>query len=493
MGTEGMIEFEPYARPSLPTLRDIVAVPFRHRLTILVAFGLIAIAVAVSGVWSPAYDAHMKILVQRQRSDAIVTSSPNAPVQYSGDEVSEEDLNSEVELITSDDLLRKVVLSTYLNGMRPLVAVGANDTTIARAVRKLSKDLRVDAIRKTHVISVSYHSRNPDLGAEVLRVLAAAYTEKHAEVHRPSGEFRFFDQQAEHFHQGLEGAQQQLTEFSKHSGVISSELQRDSSLQRADDFDSNAHQLQATVADTEQHIRALQAALQSLPPRMTTAVRSSDNPQLLQQLKGTLLTLELKRTELLTKYAPSYRPVQEVENQIADAKSAISAEETKPIREETTDQNPDYLWARGELIKAQTELSGLKAHEAESTAIARQYRKAAQRIAQDGVVQQNLLRDVKVQEDSYLLYVNKREEAAISDALDRRGILNVAIAEQPIVPALPSRSPLYAIMLTLFLATTGSLVTAFVVDIMDPSFRTPDEVSRYLSIPVLAVLPRGNG
>jgi uncharacterized protein involved in exopolysaccharide biosynthesis len=274
---------------------------------------------------------------------------------------------------------------------------------------------------------------------------------------------------------------------------VAAQLERDAALQRAEDFDSNAHQFQATIADTEQHIRALEGELQSVPPRTTTAVRTSDNPQLLQQLKSTLLNLKLKRTELLTKYDPSYRLVQEVETQIADTKSAITAEESKPLREQTTDQNPDYVWVRGELTKAEAELSGLKAHKAAATAIAKLYRTAAQRIDQDGVVQENLLRDVKVQEDSYLLYVHKREEAAISDALDQRGILNVAIAEQPIVPALPSRSPLYAAVLTLFLATTGSLVTTFVVDVMDSSFRTPDELSRYLGTPVLAALPKGNG
>jgi uncharacterized protein involved in exopolysaccharide biosynthesis len=492
MRTEG-IELERYPQPSLPTLRDIVAVPFRHRFAMLVAFALIAAAVAISGVWLPKYEAQMKILVQRQRSDAIVTSSANAPAQYSGDEVSEEDLNSEVELLTSNDLLRKVVLSTSLNGELALVPAGADELTIARAVRKLSKELKIDALRKTHVISVSYQSRKPQVAAEVLRTLAAAYTEKHAEVHRPSGEFKFFNQQAEQFHQGLEQAQHKLTDFSQQSGVVAAQLERDSALQRADEFDSNAHQLHATVAETEQHIRALQVELQSVPPRMTTAMRTSDNPQLLQQLKSTLLNLELKRTELLTKYDPSYRPVQEVDKQIAEAKGAISAEESKPLREQTTDQNPNYLWVRGELTKAQADLGGLKAHEAAAAAIAGQYRASARHIDQEGVVQQNLSRDVRVQEDSYLLYVHKREEAAISDSLDRRGILNVAMAEQPIVPALPSRSPLYAVLLTLFLATTGSLVTAFVVDLMDPSFRTPDELAQYLGTPVLAALPKGNG
>jgi uncharacterized protein involved in exopolysaccharide biosynthesis len=492
MKTEG-IGSERYAQQSLPTLRDIVAVLFRHRSAMFAAFALIAAAVAISGVWVPKYEAQMKILVQRQRSDAVVTSSANAPVQYSVEQVSEEDLNSEVELLNSEDLLRKVVQLTQVNGKPALTSDGGDEVSIAKAVRRLSKDLKIEAIRKTHVISVHYRSGDPQIAVEVLKTIAAAYTEKHTEVHRPTGEFKFFDQQTERYRQGLEQAQEKLTDFSKESGVVSAQLERDAALQRANEFDSNARQAQTTVAETEQRIRSLQAQLQFLQPRMTTAVRTSDNPYLLQQLKSTLLNLELRRTELLTKYDPTFRLVQEVDNQIAEANSALSAEEGKPIRDETTDQNPNYQWVRAELAKAQADLSGLKAHEATAASIAGQYRESARRLDQNGVVQQDLLRDAKVQEDSYLLYVRKRQEAGISDALDQRGILNVAIAQQPVVPALPSRSPVMFALLALVLSLTGGFSTAFVADLMDPSFRTQEELASYLGTPVLATLPKSNG
>ena len=48
----------------------------------------------------------MKILALRQRSDAMVTASANAPDQFSNDQVSEEDLNSEVELLNANARLR---------------------------------------------------------------------------------------------------------------------------------------------------------------------------------------------------------------------------------------------------------------------------------------------------------------------------------------------------------------------------------------------------
>ena len=485
------LAIEPHIPQPLPTLRDVVAVLFRQRWPMLIAFAIVVIAVVLSGVWVPKYETQMKILVRRQRSDAIVTSSANAPPQFAGDQVSEEDLNSEVELLNSEDLLRKVVLTTGLSGKSGAPADHASEVMIAKAVRKLSKDLKIEPLRKTNVISVRYHASDPELAAAVLNALAAAYTEKHLEVHRSSGEFKFFDQQTEQYQQGLDQAQAKLTDFTQGTGVVSAELERDSALRQANEFDSTARQAQTAVLETEQRVRALQAQLQSMQPRMTTVVRTSDNPQLLDQLKSTLLNLQLKRTELLTKYEPTYRLVQEVDQQIADAKSAIAAEENKPIREESSDQDPDYQWVRAELTKAQADLSGLKARAASAASIAEQYHGSAQRLDQNEITQQNLLRAVKTQEENYLLYVHKREEARISDALDQRGILNVAVAEQPVVPVLPTWSLMNVVLFTILLAGIFSLFMAFAVDFMDPSFRTPDELVNYLGMPVLAALPAG--
>jgi uncharacterized protein involved in exopolysaccharide biosynthesis len=487
------LEIERYAWQPPPTSRDIVAVLFRRRWAMLTAFVVVVVAVVLSGVWIPKYDAQMKILVQRQRSDAMITPSANAPAQFTGDQVSEEDLNSEGELLSSNDLLRSVVLSTGLSDKLGSPSDRDRPVRLAKAVRTLAKSLTIEPLRRSNVISVQYSNRDPQLVAQVLQALAAAYTEKHLELQHSSGEFKFFDQQTKQYQQGLDQAQVELTDFTRKTGVVSAQIERDSALQQANEFDSTAHQAQTSVIETEQRVRSLQAQLQSIQPRLTTVVRNSDNPQLLEQLKSTLLTLQLKRTDLLTKFEPTYRLVQDVDQQIADAKSAISAEQSKPLRDETTDQNPDYEWVRAELTKAQADLSGLAARETAAATVAVQYHETAQHLGQEELVQQDLQQAAKTQEENYLLYVQKREEARISDALDQRGILNVAMAEQPVVPALPSRSPLDVALLTLLLGVTFSFSTALVVDVMDPLFRTPDELANYLGIPVLAALSKGGG
>jgi uncharacterized protein involved in exopolysaccharide biosynthesis len=469
----------------LPTLQEVGLTLTRWRWAVLATFLLIVMAVVVSGVWIPKYEAAMKIMVSRQRSDAIVTPSDSAPVLVNGDQVSEEDLNSEIELINSEDLLRNVVLAT---GLEQKANTTPSEATIARAVRNLGKELKIEAVRKTNVISIRYANRNPKMAAAVLKALAAAYIDKHIEVHRPPGEFAFFDQQAKQYQQRLGQAQDMLTEFTKKSGVVSADAERDSALQQATAFDATARQAQSALDEATQRLQTLNAQLKSVPPRLTTAQRTTDNPQLLEHLKSTLLTLQLKRTELLTKYDPSYALVKEVDKEIADTTSAIDSEGKNPIREQTTDQNPTYLWIQGEITKTQTELTGLKSRAASSAAIASQYRASARVLEQDSVVQQDLKRQTKTQEENYLLYTRKREEARISNALDRGGILNVAIAEQPIVPALAVGSSTTVIFLTLFLALIMSVSTAFVMDYAKPTFHSAREITGYLGTPVLAVL-----
>jgi len=109
----------------------------------------------------------------------------------------------------------------------------------------------------------------------------------------------------------------------------------------------------------------------------------------------------------------------------------------------------------------------------------------------DSVAQQDLLRAAKGDEENYLLYLRKREEARIGDALDEHRILNVAIVERPVVPALPTHPVVLNFLLAFGLAMAFSIGIAFVTEYFDATIRTPDEAYGVLGVPVLAWLPAG--
>ena len=97
-------------------------------------------------------------------------------------------------------------------------------------------------------------------------------------------------------------------------------------------------------------------------------------------MKTHLLELQLKRTELLTRFEPSYRLVQEVDRQIDETRQSIAAEALTPVRDETTDKDPNYEWARMELEKAEVQGQSLRARQATAAAQIANLRTSAQQM-----------------------------------------------------------------------------------------------------------------
>ncbi len=468
------------------SVRDAVACIFRQKWLILAAFSLLMVVTLMAGLWTRKYDAHIKILVLRQRFDPMVSPKAEAPILVSGS-VSEEELNSEVELLKSEDLLGKVVASTGL--ARHIRSNGGGPYAVAAATRQLALALDIQAIHKTNVIVVHYHSSDPQDLQPVLNALAEAYIEKHREVHRSSGEFEFFEQQADIYRTTLERAQRDLVTFTQTRGVVSAQLERDLTLQKLADLAASAQKTHADIAEIKRRIVSLKAQLSATSPRLVTEVRTAENPQVMQQLKASLLTLELKRIELLTRFEPAYPAVQQVEEQIRQNRASLDKELGAPPKQETTDVDPTFAMLRSDLAKAEAQLNGLEARDfAESSTIAR-YRSQAQSLGEQNIAQQDLERQAQTAADNYQLYSRKREEARIGDALDQRGILNVAIAERPRPATLPMQSQFALATIWVLVSGFGSIGLGVAADRIAPTLRTPDEVTAYLHLPVLAALP----
>src|SRR5690348_13506170 len=82
-----------------PTLRDVLAVVFRQRRILTISFVVIVVAAQLYGLLFPSYRGEMKILVRRGRVDPMLTPAPTPPPEFVRNEVSEEELNSEAELL----------------------------------------------------------------------------------------------------------------------------------------------------------------------------------------------------------------------------------------------------------------------------------------------------------------------------------------------------------------------------------------------------------
>src|SRR2546425_13328778 len=117
-----MGDFASWTQPRDPdratTLRDVLAPLFRHRRLVSLTFLGLFLGVVLAGLLLPKkYEAHMKILVRRERMDPVGTSESTAQRQGSL-AVTEEKLQSEGALLKSRGLLEKVVVGRWLHEPR---------------------------------------------------------------------------------------------------------------------------------------------------------------------------------------------------------------------------------------------------------------------------------------------------------------------------------------------------------------------------------------
>ena len=85
---------------------------------------------------------------------------------------------------------------------------------------------------------------------------------------------------------------------------------------------------------------------------------------------------------------------------------------------------------------------------------------------------------------------NKLAQAQVTHSLDKGGILNVAVVQEPQLPALPVHSTLGMLAAAIFTGGLLSLGAAFISDIFDPTIRNAGELGEVLRVPLLAQFGR---
>lgn len=481
------------------TVRDVLAPLFRHRRVVLGTFVVVFVAaILLSSLWaSRYYVSRMQVVVEQDRSDPIVSAGQNGTV-LNNKPVTLDQITSEIALLQGEDMLKTVVTACGLDkGWSPSEMFMPNDASRRqrmkqeRAARALATKLKVEAEKTSDVIDVSYgRVGEPETPACVLQTLSKLYVDKHLQLLRPAGSSDFFADETAKYKKALDDAETKLVAFSANAGVAAPDLLRSDLAQQVALSEAALNQAEQMASADQRRMDDLKKQMAITPQRSpTTESRMAPN-LLLENLQASLLKAEVKRTELLLKYDPSYPLVVEADQEIAETKAAIAKAESESYLNTATDRDGTYEYLRQDLAKSQADLASAKATAGTLTNNIRKMRLQMVEYDRDAVQQGALARDAKAAEASYLLYLTKREEERTSDALDKRGIANVAIAVAPTVPTLPDHSPLLVLAMGLFAALLAGVASGYVAEHLDNSFRTPDEVMNTLSMPVLAVVPK---
>ncbi len=473
------------SKPNL-SLRDGAVVLFRRKWLILTTLltALIVTAFVVSRT-TDKYESRMKLLVKNMRADVPVTATSKDSA--ADNEVSESQINSEIELLKGRDLLEQVVKQVKLAKTSP---TGEENKAVEEAVYKLEKDLRISSVKKANIIEVTFSAQSPETAAAVLNKLAELYLEKHLKVNHPTGAFDFFQDQADTRKKDLREVENRFSNFQKQTGTVGIGQQKELTINRLAETKSKLKDLEGVIAETDKRMTEIENQLSRTDKRITTQNRVVPNQYSAERLNTMLVELRNRRTQLLTKFQPTDRVVKEVDEQILTTNEALQKAVKTTASEETTDTNPLRQSLESELARAKIDQKGRIALQRNLSEQVGQYQAQLTRLTGATAIHDDLARQVKQSEETYQLYAKKEEESRISDALDKQKISNVSVAEIPIAPLMPNKNERLTVgVLGLSIGLLFSFGSAFAGELLRDTFYSPRELETFAEVPVLATIP----
>lgn len=471
------------------SLRTIVDAVFRHRkLWFVAAFLAFVGALAYTVLRPREYRSEMDLLVENTRADDQITPGPTSR-SIADDGVTEEQINSEIQLLQSRGLASVVVDPQWNDGQNAKL-IEAQYRAHDKAIDHFEKHLSVEMVRKSNVIHVTYVARDPKISTDMLNRLLTAFMAKQRELAMPAGTTKFFADQAARYKSELDQAQQELASYQQQHQIVSltdSEQDANREINQAEDELRNT---EAEISATEQRIATGTQQLKTIPPRQTTQQRILPNQLSIEQLNTLLASLENQRTELLTKYTSNDRLVQEVNQKIANTKKALSDAEQSTSKETASDVNPVWQTVTASIIQNDSERKALRAKEAALKSQIAGLQSNLSGIEASTVAFTTLRQKVADLQNNYQLYTQKYDQAAIADAMNANRLLNVAVQESPTYSVIPFRpKPAMDVLLGGFTAIFLACFMIFFAEVGRETIANAGELESVAMFPVFATVP----
>jgi uncharacterized protein involved in exopolysaccharide biosynthesis len=473
-------EIIPVKHPEAPAaLTDVVTAFFRNDYKIAAAvLVFLALLTSLFIFRSKTYESRMVFLVRDEAAALPITSfddrvQPTAPI-------SDVQIGTEIELLSGTALHRQVI-----SALHP----GLSSNELDSRLLAFNKALSVLPVPKTTLISVTYSAPSKEEANRTLATLSQLYLAYRASIRGTAGTYAFFDQQANRYYKKLQEDQVALAAFNEEYRVTSMSGEKDEIVHKMADARANVYETEASNREADKQIEAMLAIRAKLPLRVTTQRRDLPDQAVAERLNSSLVELQNKRVELLTKYYPTDRHVQELDEQITNTREALERAQKSKSTEEQTDLNPIRQDVEADLEKAQFRSAGLQARKRSLITQVRDYGAKLQELNQLTAQYEDLTRKVKEDESSYDLYFKRREDARINRNLDNDKLANVRQIDGPaVVPQ--SRAQLVLSMGSVYLIGVLLIVGAgILLGLWSPRFHSPWELETAIGAPVLATIP----
>jgi uncharacterized protein involved in exopolysaccharide biosynthesis len=468
----------------------------RWKLIVGVYLGIILVAVAGVFVLPPVYRTAGKILLTTDRTE--VSASDRAPLLVRTDDVSEGEVNSQLQILRSRELVDGVLadMKPPKDDDEPAQA----DSWVARVLRapaslartaykRLHKidNLKPDSplywqtrdvldrletsnAHPSNIIDVGYTSSDPAWAQEFVNRLMRAYVEHHAKLQQITEAQDFFNQQSEILKKKLAASESELRTARERAGTLAG--QHSEIHERLNEFNAELSRARIARVEQEKRMASLEQTLAGKGGRVAT-------PELIE--------LEAKRADLIGKYRPDSERVKDLDNQIERLRKAISGYDSFMAGPKGDGAATN---AGTDLVAGRATLAALQGREAALAKEADEYKKKADFLDSQSFDLARLERQVKLDEETYLSYVRSAEQSRLSNAVEQSKLLRLRIIEEaplPLEAVAPKKGRI--LVFAFFGGLLLSVGLGLARDHLDSTVKSSTDVRRYANLDTLATLP----
>jgi polysaccharide biosynthesis transport protein len=382
-------------------------------------------------------------------------------------------VRGEIEVLRSRKLAEEVVkrlqLAAQLDFGGPRFATtGDGAMRRQRAIDALLKRLSVENDGRSLVLKIDVDAASPKQAAAIANAYAQAYLE-HQVAAKEEATQRAADwlkTQISNLREQLAGAEERISQYKEAHDITSA---RGTSVTAQELADINA-QLIAAHSDRVQKEAAYHYAKQVLssPDGSAAAGQVLASP-LIQRLREQQADLLRQLAELSTRYRPEHPTMIRLKAEYDDVRRKIADEASRVVRA-----------MADEVTAARTREDALKANLAE---LARST--AQQESAQ--IELQELEREADASRTLYQSMLTRFKQISAQRDIQLPDAQILSTADPAATTAWPDR-PKQLAMLALLSVALGVAVP-FILELLDPSFRRPEEIEEATHLPALGLLP----
>ena len=455
--------------------RWLMAVVFLAVLTVgvVVAFGLKA-----------TYPAHASLLVRLGQEYVYEPRIGDAGRGFvpSTDQV----IQSEVEILSSPDLHRKVVDELGAPRVEPKLArkfaaasPQVRSTMAAEVASDLDRGLKVESAPDNSIIRLTYQAKDPDVATLVLNQLVETYLTYRKTVLIDGAQPATAEQRGI-MEQRLAQADNALQSFMADNQIGDFESEKTALSQlRASLVDEN-YRVQARLSEIGGRLGEIDHQAATVSPEISLYKDSNPAPN------DKLMTLKLQRQDLLSRYKADSQPVQDVDRQIADLQGMIASGAAAGPGAQRQGPNPVFQAVQTEKLQLTAEGASLRQRQAELAKQIGQINQQQLRLLALEPRYQELARERDVLSDNVKSLASKAEEDQAAQAIAQKSNDNIRVVE-PATADLHGKSLRQpALVLSVLFAAFTALCAGLLKVFIEPGRGGPLDIARDHDLPVLA-------